>query len=188
MLVGARVRLRPVTAGDRDEFVAGARDSESLHRGLIFAPTTAAEFAEYLARFDGINAIGFVVRLTTTKVLAGFVNISHIAPAPDRHGMLGYGGFAATAGHGYVGEAVRLAVRYAFDEVGLDRLQADVQPGNGASRKVVEQAGFRSAGPTPGPICIAGQWRDHERWVITARHYRSNMFKYLGNRICQAKS
>jgi ribosomal-protein-alanine N-acetyltransferase len=167
--VGARVALRPVTDGDRFEFIARARDSVSLHRGLVFAPTTAAEFDEYLARFDGIHVIGFVVRLAATNELAGFVNINQIVWAPDRYAALGYGGFTATAGHGYVAEAVSLVVRYAFDELGLDRLNADIQPANTVSRRVVEQAGFRPAGAMPQAIRIAGEWRDHERWMITAK-------------------
>lgn len=169
MLVGARVSLRPVAADDRHEFVTRARESASLYRGLIFAPTTAAEFDEYLAEYDGINAVGFVVRLNATNELAGFVNINHIVRAPDRRGTLGYGGFAATAGHGYVAEAVRLAVRYAFDELALDLLEADIQPGNAASTRVVEQAGFRPVAAAPRAIRIAGEWRDHERWMITAK-------------------
>ena len=139
-----------------------------MHQGWIFAPKTAAEFGEYLARFDGVNAIGLVVRLNSMRGLAGFVNINQIVRAPDRGGALGFGGFTATAGHGYVAEAVRLAVRYAFEELGLDRLEADVQPENTASRRVVEQAGFRPMGSAPKAICIAGEWRDHERWIITA--------------------
>jgi [ribosomal protein S5]-alanine N-acetyltransferase len=167
--MGARVSLWPVTAGDRDEFVTRARASASLHQGLIFAPTTATEFDEYIASYDGINAVGFVVRLNATKELAGFVNLNDIGWAPDRRAALGYGGFVATAGHGYVAEAVRLAVRYAFDDLELDRVDADIQPGNAASRRVIEQAGFRSVATAPRSICIAGKWRDHERWMLTQK-------------------
>jgi ribosomal-protein-alanine N-acetyltransferase len=136
---------------------------------LIFVPTTLAEFDEYLVQFDGITAVGFVVRLNATKELAGFVNINQIVWGPDRRGALGYGGFVKTRGHGYVAEAVSLAVRYAFDELGLDWLEADIQPENTASRRVVEQAGFRPVATAPRAICIGGEWRDHERWQITAK-------------------
>ena len=185
--MGARVTLWPVTPGDRHEFIARARESVSLHRGLVFVPTTAAEFDEYLARFDGVAAIGFVVRLNTTKDLAGFVNINHIVWAPHRTGALGYGGFTATAGHGYVAEAVRLAVRYAFDELGLYRLEADIQPGNAPSRKVVEQAGFRRTPSARHTIRIDGEWREHECWMITTKMGSSRAFKYLESCTCHAK-
>jgi [ribosomal protein S5]-alanine N-acetyltransferase len=185
--MGARVSLWPVTAGDRHEFVAHARESVSMHRGLVFVPTTTAEFDEYLVRFDGAGAIGFVVRLNTTKELAGFVNINHIVWSPDRTGALGYGGFAATAGHGYVAEAVRLVVRYAFAELGLDRLEADIQPGNAPSRKVVEQAGFRQTQAARHAIRIGGEWRDHERWRVIAKMGSLTTFKYLESCTSHAK-
>jgi [ribosomal protein S5]-alanine N-acetyltransferase len=170
LLIGARVSLWPVTADDGEEFVDLARDSVDLHRNLIFAPRTAAEFGDYLARFDGVGAVGFVVRRNDTRRLAGLVNINDLARTPLRRGSLGFGGFTATAGNGYVAEGVRLAVRYAFAELGLERLEADVQPANAAARKVVEQAGFRPMASAPRAICIAGTWYDHERWAITTGH------------------
>lgn len=139
-----------------------------MHHGLIYAPTTPVEFDEYAARFDGINAIGLVARLNTAKTLVGFVNIRNIARVGRATGRLGYGGFTAHSGHGYVAEAVRLTVRYAFEELGLDRLEADIQAANTPSRKVVEQAGFRRDSAAPVAIRIAGEWREHERWVINA--------------------
>ncbi len=164
--MGARISLRPVAAGDGEEFVTLARDSVGLHRGLIFAPTEEAEFGEYLGRFDGVSAVGFVVRVNATRQLAGLVNINQIRRTPDPCGSLGYGGFVATAGHGYIGEAVRLAVPYAFGELGLARLDAYVQPGNAPSRRVVEDAGFRPVAGDRMTIVIAGESREHERWTL----------------------
>lgn len=169
--------MRPVTAGDRNEFVALARGSVSMHRGLIFAPTGTAEFGEYLARFDGVNAVGFVIRLNSTRELAGLVNISQIERVPDPYGALGYGGFAATSGHGYVAEAVPLVIRFAFEELRLSRLEALIQPNNAASRKVAEKAGFRPTGSGSESIRISGESRDHERWAIRACEGSGNGFK-----------
>lgn len=168
LLKGGRISLRPVAAEDGAEFVALARDSVRLHQGLIFAPTEAAEFGEYLTRFDGVSAVGFVVRLNATGRLAGLVTLRQIVRAPDARACLGFGGFAATAGHGYVAEAVRLAVPYAFGELGLARLDAYVQPANAPSRRVVEQAGFRPAPADRMTIVIAGEPREHQRWTLTS--------------------
>jgi ribosomal-protein-alanine N-acetyltransferase len=168
LLEGGRVSLRPVAAEDGAEFVALARGSAGLHRGLIFIPTEAAEFGEYLTRFDGVSAVGFVVRVNATGRLAGLVNIREIVRMPDARGSLGFGGFAATAGHGYVAEAVRLAVPYAFEKLGLTRLDAYVQPENTPSRRVVEQAGFRPVPADRMTIVIAGEPREHQRWTLTS--------------------
>lgn len=160
--------MRPLAAGDEEEFIALARASMRLHQGMIFAPTKASEFGEYLARFDGVTSVGFVIRLNDTRELAGLVNINEIVRVPDAHGALGYGGFTATAGNGYVAEAVRLVVRYAFEELKLNRLEAYIQPENAASRRVLEKAGFQPVVSERKVIHIAGRPRDHHRWTIKA--------------------
>lgn len=165
---GMRVYLRQVTAADQDEFIELARESLTLHRPWIYPPTTPDEFAAYLARFDQVNAVGFVVCVKDSGALAGLVNISQIVRTSYQRAVLGYGGFRRTAGHGYVAEGVLLAARYGFQELGLHRLEADIQPGNTASRALVERLGFRKEGFSPAFIHIEGEWRDHERWAITA--------------------
>lgn len=152
---------------DEEEFVTLARDSVDLHQGLITPPTGPDEFGEYLARFDGVNAIGLVIRLNRTRELAGLLNITDIVRSPDPCASLGYGVFAATAGHGYVAEAVRLVIPYAFEELGLTRLDAYVQPENAASRKVVTEAGFQQVPADRSTVHISGEVREHIRWTLT---------------------
>jgi ribosomal-protein-alanine N-acetyltransferase len=65
-------------------------------------------------------------------------------------------------------EGVRLAVRHGFEQLGLHRLEADIQPENAASLRLARRAGLRREGFSPGLIKIAGQWRDHERWAIVS--------------------
>lgn len=81
--------------------------------------------------------------------------------------MLGYAAFLPYAGQGYLSEGVALAVRYAFERLELHRVEADIQPGNDASVRLVERLGFRREGFSPGFIKIDGEWRDHERWALT---------------------
>lgn len=163
-----RVFLRRVAPEDQEEFTGLARVSVGLHHPWIFAPTTPDEFRTYLDRFDGVTAIGFVVCVSASGAIAGLVNIGNIIRGPYLRGTLGYGAFAPTAGHGYMFEGVGLAVHYGFRELGLHRLEADIQPGNEASLNLVKRLGFRREGYSPDFIRINGVWRDHERWAITA--------------------
>jgi len=66
---------------------------------------------------------------------------------------VGYALLPEFTGRGYATEAVRAAVRYARDRVGLDRLIAIVSVGNARSIRVLEKLGFTFERPvrlTPG--------------------------------------
>ncbi len=99
--------------------------------------------------------------------LVGMININGIVRGPYQRGVLGYAAFLPYAGRGYMSTGVALAVHYAFDQLRLHRVEADIQPGNTASLRLVRQLGFRKEGVSPGFIKIDGVWCDHERWAIT---------------------
>ena len=46
----SRVILRPIAAGDQDEFLELARAGADLHRPSYSRPTTREEFQDYLTR------------------------------------------------------------------------------------------------------------------------------------------
>jgi ribosomal-protein-alanine N-acetyltransferase len=65
-------------------------------------------------------------------------------------------------------EALAQVLDFAFGELGLHRLEANIQPGNARSIALVERLGFRKEGFSPRYLKIDGDWRDHERWAILA--------------------
>jgi ribosomal-protein-alanine N-acetyltransferase len=67
-----------------------------------------------------------------------------------------------------MGEAIGLLVGRAFGEMGLHRLEANVQPENTAPVALVRRCGFAKEGFSPKYLCVFGEWRDHERWAIRA--------------------
>lgn len=165
--MGTRVLLRRVRAEDEPRFLELVKASTALHRPWVALPRSPGEFAAYLARFDEASAVGMVVCLRDGGDLAGMVNINEIVRGSYQRGVLGYAAFLPHAGRGYMTEGVALAVRYAFERLGLHRVEADIQPANAESLRLVERLGFRREGFSPAYIKIDGVWRDHERWALT---------------------
>ena len=67
---------------------------------------------------------------------------------------------------------MQLALRYAFAELRLHRVEANIQPANKRSLTLAKKAGFRREGFSPRYLKIGGRWRDHERWAILADEVR----------------
>ena len=66
----------------------------------------------------------------------------------ERHGRaeIGFALGRAHWGRGLAREAVSLLIAFAFDELGLHRLEADADPRNDRSLRLLEQLGFRREG------------------------------------------
>jgi [ribosomal protein S5]-alanine N-acetyltransferase len=163
-----RVTLRFVTQADQAEFLELASASAELHHPWMSLPTTPPEFQAYLTRFDHITAEGFLICLRGTGTIAGAIHINSIIRGRFQNGSVSYAAFAPAAGQGYMSEGLGLVLRYAFEQLRLHRLDAQIQPGNHASLALVRRLGFRNEGYSPDLLFIDGAWRDHERWAITS--------------------
>ncbi|WP_239117149.1 GNAT family N-acetyltransferase [Planotetraspora phitsanulokensis] len=164
----SRVTLRPMTAHDEEEFIELVRASAELHHPWMSLPATPEEFQTYLGRYDDpLTAEGLLVCVRDTGAIAGVVFVNSIIRGRFQSASLGYAAFAPSAGRGYMSEGLGLVLRHAFEDLRLHRLEAQIQPGNHASLKLVQRLGFRYEGCSPELLFIDGAWRDHERWVIT---------------------
>ena len=164
--MSARIALRPLTAADREAFVAAARASRHLHRPWVTAPCDAAAFDRHLARFDGRQDHGFVVVQASTGALAGAISLTHVVHGALCSGYLGYYAFAGFERQGLMAAGLAALARHAFRSLGLHRLEANIQPANAASIALVRRCGFEREGCSPGYLKIGGRWRDHERWAL----------------------
>jgi ribosomal-protein-alanine N-acetyltransferase len=169
----SRVELRALSANDRDEFVEAMVRSRSLHRPWVAPPTIAEEFDAMLRRTEDDSFASFLVRVRADGRLAGFFNISEIVRRGLQSAFLGYGAVAGLDGRGYMTDGLRLVLDHAFGELGLHRLEANIQPGNAASIALVSRCGFVREGFSAEYLKIDGEWRDHERWAIRSELWRT---------------
>jgi [ribosomal protein S5]-alanine N-acetyltransferase len=163
----ARVSLRPLGPDDQDEYIARARASADLHHPWYSTPTTPEAFQAHLVRLSQPATEGFLVCLRDGGAMAGMITIDSIIRGRFQSASVSYAAFAGVAGKGYMSEGLALVLRYAFCELRLHRLEANIQPANQASLRLVGRLGFRREGYAPAMLFIDGAWRDHERWAIT---------------------
>lgn len=154
----------------RAEFLRAVMRSKELHGSWVSPPRTAKAFDKNLGRFLTPRHVGFWV-LTENNELAGVININEIVRGSFCSGYLGYYAFVPHNGHGYMTDGLRAVLSYAFGKFGLHRLEANIQPENESSRRLVQRLGFRLEGFSLRYLKLAGQWRDHERWAITAEEW-----------------
>lgn len=168
LVSGKLVEIRRPNADDATEFVALMQASEVMHRRWGEYPRTTQKFEEYLRRRELPDHEGFLVCERNSGAIAGVININAIVRGFFHSGYLGYCVGAPFARRGYMTEGMRLVIRYAFDELTLHRLEANIQPENVASIALVRKLGFRREGFSPRYLKICGEWRDHERWALLA--------------------
>jgi ribosomal-protein-alanine N-acetyltransferase len=165
---GDEVSLRHPKAADRDGFIAAAARSRELHHPWTTAPDTDEAFDAYLERAERDSESCLLVVGADDDELIGVYNIAEMVRGRFQNGYLGYYAFEPHAGRGRMRAAMPLVFEHAFAQLGLHRLQANVQPGNAASRALLEATGWREEGFAPRYLHIDGDWRDHVMYAITA--------------------
>lgn len=171
-IVGDKVLLRAPTKKDCAKFIALNRSSRRFHRGLVSPPITPEQFAAFLKRSNSESSISAFICLITDGSIIGAISLSQIFRGGFQNAYLGYYVGAQYAGQGHMTEALQLLLRYAFKDLRLHRLEANIQPGNVASIALVKRAGFMLEGYSKRYLKICGRWRDHERWTILADDWK----------------
>ena len=160
-----RIYIRDVKASDRRELLALNLASREMHYPWISPPLTAHMFKVYLRRTQRDDHAGYAICLRENHEIVGVININNIVQGALRSASVGYYVAQAQVGRGYMREGLTRIKEYAFGELGLHRLEANIQPANKASIRLVRSCGFVHEGLSRQFLYIEGAWRDHERWA-----------------------
>lgn len=177
VVLGKKIYLRFPKVNDLNEFSALNRASKRLHRGLASPPTKPEQFHALLEKCRRDDFVGFMVCRVADGAIAGAINLSQIFRGGFQNAYLGYYVGAEYSRQGYMSEAIELVLKYAFENLRLHRLEANIQPGNHASKALVKRAGFVREGYSKRYLKICGRWRDHERWAIIAEDWKAKRRK-----------
>lgn len=181
LLSGRRVYLRPLNLNDFDEWrevrrrCAGwlTKWEPQVHPGQ---PDTVEDRQAFSARCSMRSremqlgsSYGFGIFVDGH--FAGEVNLNSIHRGAQQSAYVGYWIDERLAGNGYMPESVVVLMGFAFDQIGLHRLQVSIIPRNTASRRVVEKLELRNEGMAERYLEINGVWEDHLRFAMTAEEW-----------------
>jgi RimJ/RimL family protein N-acetyltransferase len=144
------VLLRAWSQADVPAIVAACQDpSIARWSPVIPFPYGTGDAVAWLAGQEPARLVGealdlAVVAADTGSVL-GAIGINGASPTL-RSAAIGYWLAPGARGHGYMTTAVRLLVMWAFERLGLARLELTTDPQNAASQRVAERCGFRREG------------------------------------------
>jgi len=108
----------------------------------------------------------FLICHKANRRIIGSVGLSYVVRGLLQSCMIGYNLDQAYNGKGYMTEAVKLVVRYAFEELKFHRITGEASPRNPGSIRVLEHAGFHKEGIAISNVKINGVWEDHQVLAI----------------------
>ncbi|MBE9477491.1 MAG: GNAT family N-acetyltransferase [Proteobacteria bacterium] len=97
----------------------------------------------------------------TDNALVGAITLDNIRRGPAQTGTLGYWTGQEFTRQGYMTEAIKGIVHYAFTDLDLSRIEAACLPANVPSRGVLEKSGFKYEGVAQAYLQINGRWCNH---------------------------
>lgn len=163
-----RLALRALRVEDADAMFAFMRDRRltkhvawdphaSIEQTVFYLMTLEAAYRDSELREWGVFDEGGG-RLVGT---CGFVRVDEA----HARGEIGYTIGRAHQGRGYATEAAAAVMRHGFEELGLNRVEAQVVAGNAASARVLEKIGMKREGLLARRVRIRGRFCDVEMWA-----------------------
>jgi ribosomal-protein-alanine N-acetyltransferase len=187
-LVGRRITLRTLRESDYEpwhEIRVRCHDWlvpwEPRPAGSPPAAEDRASFAARCALRERERQIGsgYGFGIFVGERLVGELTLSSIQRGPFQSASIGYWIDREWAGQNLVPEAVVVTLRFAFEILGLHRVEVSIIPRNAASRRVAEKLDLRLEGISERFLEIDGEWEDHVRYAMTTEEWQNRRVALL---------
>lgn len=167
---GGRVELRHPRWADFEDWAAIRRRNKDFlspwepdwSKAHLNRNSYKLRLASYNRMVEQGTGYPFHIFAGADRGLVGACNITRILPAPALSAQLGYWVGEEFGRQGYARAAVKAALKYCFDDLGLHRVEAAVQSTNLPSINLLGVLGFQHEGTARGYLKINKHWRDHE--------------------------
>lgn len=176
LLLGDRVRLAAMTDGDLPVIAGWQRDATFLRLldAVAAAPKTEAQLAEWFKEMStSTSGYLFAIRPVDGDELLGWIELDGILWNQGTSWVSIAIGEAPMRGQGYGAEALRLAMRFAFGELNLRRLNLTVFAYNTAAIRVYERLGFVCEGAYREALLRDGEVHDMLLYGILRREWEA---------------
>ena len=170
----ARLVLRPLAGGDGPALFAIFSDPEVVRYWSRSVWTDMAQADEMLAAAAENYADGTGLRygivVASTSELVGVASLFAF-DRDNRRCDLGYVLGSRHWGRGYASEALVPVLDHAFDTLNMNRIEADIDPRNTASQRVLEKLAFRREGFMPERWFVHGETADTAFYGLLKRYW-----------------
>ncbi|MEU8820920.1 GNAT family N-acetyltransferase [Actinoplanes sp. NPDC048796] len=171
-----RLLLRPLRHGDEADVLAyrSRADVSRYLEGEPMAPGDVESFVAERADATRIEKDGdrILLGVELDGRVIGDVRLRS-GRLEDRQGEIGWVFHPGHQGHGYATEAARALVRLGFDELGLHRVWAQLDPRNEASARVCRRLGMRQEAHLVEESRFKGEWGDLAIYAVLDREWRA---------------
>lgn len=173
-----RIILRSPTARDRAEFLALKRRNRAFLKPWEATPVggpspfAPSAFDRFMKSARTESSQRFLICRASDGAIVGQIGLGGIIRGAFQSCFVGYWIAKEFTRRGYMREALSLAIEFAFRELKLHRVEANIIPRNQASKALVKSLGFRCEGTARRYLRIDGRWQDHEHWAMTVEEWR----------------
>lgn len=162
-------------ADDLDDLAAMQGDPD-VCRYLLYEARPREKVAEILARDRAATRLadqGDYIQPAIRAADGAFLGTMYftISSLDDRTAEIGWILAPHAQGHGYGTEAARLLLGLAFEELGLHRVYAELDPRNTASVRMCERLGMRHEAHHIEHLWLKGEWTDTGVYAILEREW-----------------
>lgn len=170
-----RLRLRAFSRADADAFLKIFSDQRVLAYWASEPISTQVEAEalvdKELQLAEDNSCHNWAISLISDDNLIGKITLFRIDDA-NRRAEIGYFLDSDHWGQGYMFEALGCVLDHAFDELGLHRIEADVDPGNEPSLRLLDRFGFEREGFFRERWLMRGEWYDSIMLGLLADDHR----------------
>ncbi|HLP91299.1 MAG TPA: ribosomal protein S5-alanine N-acetyltransferase [Nostocaceae cyanobacterium] len=114
----------------------------------------------------------FIYLKSNPREIIGTANFNNIVRNAAHFCSLGYSLAEHQQGKGYMTEALKAAIQYAFEDLNLHRIMANYMPHNRRSGNVLKRLGFVVEGYARDYLMINGKWEDHILTSLINPHWQ----------------